>query len=349
MKFSLPYLFLSLLSCTIAVAQQPATAEAPVPEEVQEEVADYIRYVPAALDGDPDILQSAVSRFTKDGVTVDLVSAVHLADAEYFKNMNALLKDYDAVLYELVGGKFQDRDPNAVAGGGGGNPGEPLAGIGGMQSLATRLLGLEFQLEGINYEAPNFVHADIDWKKYEELSAAKNETMSTLLTRAMTMANAGGIKGLPADEAAMSQMLNMLMTALMSGDSATLKRTIAPFLSQSEALIAELEGDDGTVLVSERNKVVMAKLKEVIGKAPGQKGTFAIFYGAGHMPDLENRLLAEGYSKGEVAWANAWEIKDTPPDPNAGPPVNLFQELLGNNPEILNLLQELGKAMEAAP
>ncbi len=342
-SFFLRFLLLLFPIIPQAFAQeQSPKAEKEPTEKVEEEVADYVRYSPAALDGDPDVLQTAVTRFQKGQVVVDLVAAVHLGDADYFKSLNTLFESYDAVLYELVGGKFQDRDPNAAA-----DPDNPLSGLSGIQGMASKILGLEFQLTGINYDAPNFVHADVDHEQFQALMAAKNESLSTLMTRAMDLAQSGKMPGLPTDEAAMSQMMGMLMTAVMSGDSATLKRTIAPFLSESEALIAQMEGDDGTVLVGERNKVVMTKLSEVIAENSDQKGKFAIFYGAGHMPDLEERLIADGYTKGTVAWANAWKITDTPADPSApAAATNLFQEIIGNNPEILNLIQELGKAVQ---
>lgn len=51
--------------------------------------------------------------------------------------------------------------------------------------MASSFLGLEFQLDSIDYEAKNFIHADVDWKQYNELMTAKSQSFATLFTRAM--------------------------------------------------------------------------------------------------------------------------------------------------------------------
>ena len=39
-----------------------------------------------------------------------------------------------------------------------------------------------------------------------------------------------------------------------------------------------------------------------------KKGTIAIFYGAAHNPDLEERLNAIGYTRTSKRWMTAWKI-----------------------------------------
>ena len=228
---------------------------------------------------------------------------------------------------------------------------ENFLAIHSLQTLAKSFLGLEFQLDGIDYEATNFVHADVNWDEMNELMSARNETFFTLFTRAMALAEKGDLAGIPSDETRITAMVKQLLSDLMSGDSGSLKRTIAPLMSETETLIAQLEGTEGTVLVSERNRVVMEKLAEVRRDRSG--GKYAIFYGAGHMQDLEKRLLADGFTKGTTAWADAWTIPkkgaiataDGTTVPSLSP-ADLLLKTLEENPEITSSLQQLGTLLE---
>lgn len=302
--------------------------------------ADYIRF--EEKDDGTSSLKTAVVRFEKAGTVVDLVSVVHLADPEYYDRMNGLLANYDSVLYEMVGGKYTP-----------GQTGETIEGmpdVRGLQQMATTFLDLEFQLEGIDYSAPNFVHADVDWEEYQELMVAKNQTFATLFSRAMSLAQDGDIEGLPTDEVDLSMLLGSVITAIRTGDGSSLKRSFAPMLGESEDFITKIEGEDGTVLVTERNRVVLRKLEEEMeAKRPGM---FAIFYGGGHMPDLEAQLLADGFQKEAVVWIDAWAMEANSEDSaEVGSevlenPGDFLLNLLGQNPEVIEMLQQLGTVLE---
>ena len=323
-----------LACCRVSLVHGQPTASV---ERTGAEVADYIRYVEEDAASESK-LQTATTRFSRKDVIVDLVSVVHLGDAEYYGKLNDRLKDYDAVLYELMGGEFRKEDLDADV--------DPIQGL---QQLAKAFLGLEFQLETIDYEAANFVHADVDWTQYGELMEARNQSFGTILERAMVPTEAGDHKGIATDEAAMNALMNQLVSAVLTGNSSTLKRSLAPFLGEAEELITEIEGEDGTVLITERNRVVMRRVNDVI--AQGLK-RLAVFYGAGHMPDLESRLLLEGFAKGESIWADAWVIPpfvpakvtdsdDSPTDPTTS--------LLSPGSEIMGVLQKMSELMEALP
>ncbi len=329
-------------------AQTPQPVAPPDPLAPGDEV-DYIRYVEEP--GVSSRLQTAVVRFQKGRTVVDLVGVVHLGDAAYFENLNALLKGYDAVLYEMVGGKYvagNDADVDLEAAPG---AAPEMASVRQLQQLARSFLGLEFQLDGIDYSARNFVHADVAWEEFNALMMARGQSFATLFTRALTLAEGGEVAGIPNDEEVMAAMMKRIFTAVMTGDSNELKRSIAPLISEAEGFITQLEGDDGTVLVSERNRVVMEVLTEEREVRGG--GKFAIFYGAGHMPDLERRLLAEGFSKETTIWADAWLIpeqgtaEDLATGPGAGAPADILGRLLEDNPEIMTTIQQLGTLLES--
>ena len=322
----------------------PAATAAPAAEEM-----DYIRYVEEP--GVSSRLQTAVVRFQNGRTVVDLVGVVHLGDAAYFENLNALLKGYDAVLYEMVGGKYTP-ETAAEADAGVDPEAEPEMGtVRQLQQLARSFLGLEFQLDGIDYSARNFVHADVGWVEFNTLMQARNQNFATLFSRALTLAEEGEVAGVPNDEAVMEAMMKRIFSAIMTGNINELKRSIAPLISESESFITRLEGEDGTVLVSERNRVVMEVFNEEREVRGG--GKFAIFYGAGHMPDLEKRLLAKGFTKEKTIWADAWTIPEAGTagtigsGPGAVAPADMLGRLLEENPEIMSTIQQLGTLLES--
>ena len=293
---------------------------------------DFVRYV---KEGEKEELQTAAVRFEKGGKVVDLLSVVHLADTDYYEELNAQLKKYDAVLYEMVGGEFEGRGERAVA--------SEMGAIQAAQSIVQKMLGMDFQMDSIDYDSENFVHADLDWEEYENLMTSRGQSLGTIFQRAMEQSQNGIIPGIPTDEKEAQKMMTTLMSSLTSGNTADLKRVMAPILGESEAMITQLEGDDGTVIVTERNKVVMKVLDRELKK----NRSLAIFYGAGHMPDLEKRLLADGFKRTDESWLTAWSIKDTPPEKR----VNLMQEIFSDPATIQALMgaaQEMMKEMEKA-
>ncbi|HQZ26658.1 MAG: hypothetical protein KA250_04545 [Verrucomicrobiales bacterium] len=339
MKAFLPIFLLSSIAGSLFAEAPAAPPQAGVPVVS----GDYIRYLEEP--GQADRLQTSVVRMSKGNTVVDLVGAVHLADAAYFQNLNELLKHYDFVLYEMVGGEFQagtDRaaDPAAA---------KEMEGVRSLQDAAKSFLGLEFQLEGIDYTPKNFVHADVKWDEFNELMVARSQSFSSLFARAMSLSENGGVPGIPNDEAEIAAIMKRLLTAVMTGNSNEIKRTIAPLMSEAEGFITQLEGEDGTVIVGERNRVVMEKLAEL--RATNGSGNYAIFYGAGHMLDLEKRLLADGFQKGRTAWIDAWSMPDSSTAAGQASsgvsPANLLLKLMENNPEILDSIQQLGALLES--
>ncbi len=280
---------------------------------------EFVRY----LDGEKrQQLQTGIARYQRGNQIVDLVGAVHLADASYFDTLNAQLAQYDVVLYEMVGGEFATREERR-------DEADPdLANIQMAHGIIHRVLGMEYQTEGIDYDRPNFIHADIDWDQYQQLMTARNQSLATLFERAMAMAQNGDGPAILTDEEAGNRMLGGLISGLTTGNTAELKRSLAPMLGEAETFITEIEGDDGTVLVTERNKVVMGVLERELRRGHEQ---VAVFYGAGHLPDLERRLVADGFRPQTGVWLTAWDITD--PKPGEAAP-NLWQQLF-SGPEVI--------------
>lgn len=270
-----------------------AQADPPAPSKF----LDSVRFQDKA-DGHAELQTAIVSFQNPSGCTVDLVSAVHIGDPQYFRQLNQHLASYDAVLYEMVGGPVETRGENEAA---------PEVGMTHLlQRVVQSMLGLKYQLDGIDYNRPNFVHADATWQQWEELMAAKNQSMASLFLRALEMQDSEEVKKVM-ESMKGEEAMTSLVTAITKFNPEKFKRALAPLLSESEGFIQTLEGQDGTVLISERNKIVMGALQDEIAKG---KKRIAVFYGAGHMPDFKQRLEAAGFAERRTEWLTAWNIGD---------------------------------------
>jgi pheromone shutdown protein TraB len=314
-SFLLPLAFL-----TLSLVGQDAPSPAPKPSTEDPAAkralapSDFIRY---QEEGAEARLETAVKSYTNpDGVTVDLVGVVHIADLAYYETLNKLLADYDAVLYELVGdpaalqelkkgeGKEDgeaDTDAKSSKAAAAANP------LRAMQKMVGQLLRLTFQLDHIDYTKPNFVHADLSAEEFSKLQAAKGENIMTLLSRAMKMGNEGK---LGIDEKDANLDLGQIFAALNGkGGSDALKIIMAKVFDKAESMVESFEGPDaekGSVLLTERNKAVNVKLIQSI-KAGKKK--LSIFFGAGHLPGLETLIKAQGFKQTKETWLTAWAMK----------------------------------------
>lgn len=279
-RFLLPYLLLYLF--LLPVSAEPARPG----------VSDYVRL----QKGAPSVLETAIVTMTgPNAQRLDLVSAVHLADASYYQQLNSKFRGYQAVLYELV-------LPEEMAG-------QPLPsnlgseeGLSGIQSTLARSLGLTTQLEQVDYSAPNFVHADLSREGLSRAMDGRQESLLSYFQKAM--ASSGGVTNLGVSEAELAQLDLM---AIMSGqanarDRKTLKKLLASALTSSDGVMAGMED---TAILAERNK---AALKAVDTAVKGGQKKLALFYGAAHMPDLETRLRQKGWKRTGVNWLPAWRF-----------------------------------------
>jgi hypothetical protein len=88
-----------------------------------------------------------------------------------------------------------------------------------------------------------------------------------------------------------------------------LKLLIAPEFGDIDGKLAALEGPNGSVLVTERNKAAIKVAKEQLAKG---KKNLAIFYGAAHMNDMSKRLGEMGFEPVATRWVTAWDVSKKP-------------------------------------
>lgn len=260
------------------------------------EKAEASKYLRLTRDGKKLVsLDTATVRFVpkdgKPGPTVDLIGVVHIAEDDYYKQINKQFEGYDAVLYELIAPK----GAKVKAGG------KPNNAVSGMQHVMKDMLGLEFQLDHIRYNAGNMVHADMTPDQLAKSMKDRDESFFKMYMRAMSFAmqnpqaNAGG-------------ELNLLFALFDKNRDLALKRALAEQFENMEQMLGALEGPNGSSLIAERNKVALKVLKDEI--AAGKK-KIAIFYGAGHMNDMERRLLEDfELVRGQETWLPAWNLRE---------------------------------------
>ena len=248
--------------------------------------------------GKPLALQTSIvsfvsSRGRKRAVNVDLIGAVHVGDQAYYETLNKKFQDYEVVLYELVAPEGT-RIPKGGRQGGGGA-------IGGIQNGMKSLLDLSHQLNHIDYTVKNLVHADMSPEEFSKAMEDRGESWLQMYFRTIgySMATQAGKSGGTSDAS--------LLLALFSRDrTRQMKIILAGQFEEQEGMIGALEGPDGSAIITARN----GKCFEVLEKQiqDGRK-RIAVFYGAGHLHDMEQRLVRDfKLKRSEESWVDAWSL-----------------------------------------
>lgn len=260
-------------------------------------------------DGEPVSMDTAIVRYVPangdhEGLEVDLVGAVHIAEKDYYDNLNKEFEKYDVVLYELVappgtripkGGARQNAHPISLL-------------QGGMKDM----LKLESQVELIDYQKENLIHADMSPEDFSKSMEERGDNFFALFFRMMgrsiaeqskqrVLAQQGKVKRGAGD-------VDMLMAMFDPNRSGKLKQLMAEQFENMEGMMNVFEGPNGSTIISERNKVALKGLKEQIDAG---KKRIGIFYGAGHMSDMERRLVDDfGLKRSAERWLTAWNLVD---------------------------------------
>ncbi len=245
----------------------------------------------------PEALQVAIVGYTGRGsrgpFRVDLIGAVHVGETHYYDALNARFRDYEIVLYELIA----NTDSAAVT-----DPGSARGGVlsGGQRAL-TELLDLEFQLDGIDYSAANFVHADMSPGELSAAMEARGESLGGYFWQSFQASLRQQMKDPYGGRALMR-----LWSIATSDQDSFMKSMLAYELANADDLDEMLGGSD-TAIIAARNVKALEVLREQLDKGARRIG---IFYGVGHMADFERRLTGEwGLEKADTAWLTAWQLR----------------------------------------
>ena len=247
-------------------------------------------------------LETSITRYelknaAGENVTVDLIGAVHIGEKEYYEALNERFEQYDSMLYELVA-----PEGTVVPKGGRESEGIPTNPLAAMQFGMKETLGLEFQLELIDYNKQNFKHADMSPEEFSESMTNNDESVMKYGLKAIGQSMAMQASGKSNDS------VGMLMAAFSSNKEMSMRRAFAKQMRQMEAGMVIFQGKDGSTIVTHRNAKCMEVLEQEIAAG---KTNLAIFYGAAHLPDMERRMLSDFKAKrGGQVWLEAWRLRE---------------------------------------
>ena len=248
-------------------------------------------------------LQTSVTSYEKEGVKLDLIGAIHIADQSYYEKLNEIFKGYDIVLFEMIGGEGLGRQaaeaakPEIAGAPAPEEEGEadPVVErrnltLGLIYQEVADFLKLTSQVDIVDYTAQNFIHADLTAGEFSEKQEERGESLLTFL--------------LSADKANPTPPNPLkLIYGILTRRSDIVKLAVIHTLGDAEDQVNALAGD--SVVITDRN----ARCLEVLDRelAAGEK-KIGIFYGAAHFPDLETGLIERGFAKAGARWLTAWNV-----------------------------------------
>ncbi len=294
MKTAFPLTLSVLLATALSAAptlQQPPETPTTLETEAQKPAPQFVRFLDEG-DHKGQLQTGIVTYKNSDGVSIDLIAVIHMADKPYYKKLGKSFEAYDALLYEITKPKGEGVDSPKLRN-------HPMR---RMMRMQTRMMGLAGQMETIDYTKPNFVHADLDLETFQRLCKEKGDSiMGTMMKSQRSVQKASG-----------SPLANPFGVA--SAKPGTDFRQAFKYSQAKQMQYLEqckegfTAGDDGigSVLLTDRNKRCMEILAERLEKGDKNLG---IFYGAAHMPDFEQRLLKLGFKKTDQRWMTAWDIR----------------------------------------
>lgn len=254
-------------------------------------------------------LQIAVRSFVPvhgRGPTIWLTATAHIGDADYYRALQRHLDSRTVVLYEGVNteahvrhvpkkGERLTRPASPPK-----PPKDAKEGFS-MQSELAKSLGLEFQLDAINYDRTNFLNSDLSVFQIQKLMLGDSNARPAR----------PGEKG--RSDPTLQMLLQVmdgssLLGALMKGlvhligsspqlQSAT-KVVLIETLGRLKGDMAEMRGLPPElrhlmkVLIEARNENVITDLKTELELVP-RSGSISIFYGSGHMENMERHITGE--------------------------------------------------------
>lgn len=282
------------------------------------------------INDDPVALQTSIVRYVpasgEGDLVIDLVGVVHVGDPWYYQALNKWFGQYDVVLYELVAPE-EKRIPNPEEG-----RSSPLHMI---QKIMQSVLDLRHQLDEVDYRKENFVHADMSPTEMQEAMAERGDNGLTLmlsvtadLLRQQNLRQRE-LEGSPEKLRELEEQLeNFDPLAMMTDEfgSVKLKRMMAEQFSQLNGVGTGLGATLDTILVKDRNEAAMRVCQKQIVEG---KKRIAIFYGAAHMPDFEERLVRDlGMKRDKVEWMTAWDLTMRRKSPIEGVLNSVLEELV---------------------
>ena len=247
-----------------------------------------------------------------------LTGVSHIGESNYYAKLQAHLDAQTLVLFEGVGAaESQQRAQNDNQSG---PPAAPATNrpvhtaesSASLQYTMAESLGLVFQLDAIDYQRTNFQNCDLSITQLRELIAQQE----TATGSAGVSESFEGLLGLMGGGSWMDSLLQTALRLLGTNPKfqALGRLALIDLLGQIQGDPTRLQGLPPElkqlldVLLQKRNQNVIATLKQERAEVGGH-GSISVFYGTGHMPDLEERLRRElRYRPAREIWFTAFSV-----------------------------------------
>ena len=234
-----------------------------------------------------------------------LIGVCHVGEKSYYQKTQRKLDAAELVLFEGIGfdGKVaEDRN-------------QPESKVSNLQTTLADSLGLVFQLDAIRYDRLNFRNSDLGVAELQAKLGGSNHK-SKPGKKAVDPEVRAFVKMIEGDSFALTLFQGILK--LFQGNPqfrAMARLVIIETIAATEGDVSKLAGAASPgmrrlfkTLIDDRNAVVLRDLRHAI-KAKEPPSSVAIFYGAGHMIDLELRLGKKmGYRPTEETWVTAFAV-----------------------------------------
>lgn len=173
----------------------------------------------------------------------------------------------------------------------------------GIQQQLAQSMGLVFQLDSMDHNKPNWRNSDLSIDQLQdrlEMGGTDPDELFSMLQGGSFVGKLAGIV--------------LKIVGAMPTLSTMLKMMMVDMLANADEMMDSLPGNMGAmmdVIIKDRNQVVMDDLAALIKSEPDIK-TVGIIYGAGHLPDMEERLASQlGYHEAGQQWFTAITVDVT--------------------------------------
>ncbi len=270
-------------------------------------------------------LRIAARRFVPargKGPTIWLTGASHVGDSNYYAALQKHLAAQTLVLFEGVGEHAHQADAartngNAAKTNSTSDAEHAVATTNrpGLQSSLASSLGLQFQLEAIDYSRPNFKNSDLSIAELRELMADQGSVSNRTGGSTSAARSFDTLLQMMEGGSFLNSLLRFGLSFLAASPKmqATAKLALIDTLGQIKGDLAQARGVPPEmrqlleVLIQKRNEKVIADLKSNL-KTVGRHGSISVFFGTGHMPDLENRLRELQYRPAGDLWFTVFSV-----------------------------------------
>jgi hypothetical protein len=260
------------------------------------EPSQFVRFV---REGDGGHLDTAIVTYRRGDVELVLYSAVHIADAACYAALNDQFTTCDVLLYELVAPP--DARPER------GRREGAMSPVSMLQHGLKNAMELAFQLEEIDYQAGNFVHADMTPSEFARSMEERGESLLSIMWGMMMNGTERQREQAESGQAPPAADFD-LVKAFRSGEGRHALRML--FASQMEDMEMLAAGGKGSTLLEGRNEKCLEVLTRELEK---DRKRIGIYYGAAHFPHMEKRLVVDmGFRRTGHEWLSAWDCTKRP-------------------------------------